>query len=54
MGWQAPPFYGKDDEFFIAEAMKSIAELKAEFPSAVEKLEVVEECVKHFADESEK
>lgn len=48
-----PPFYGKDEKFYIDEALDKIEILKERFPDAIDDLLYVAECIKHLSDDTE-
>lgn len=46
-------FYGKDEKFYIDEALDKIEILKERFPDAIDDLLYVAECIKHLSDDTE-
>nr|DAK53657.1 MAG TPA: hypothetical protein [Bacteriophage sp.] len=52
MGVGCPPFYGKDEKFYIDEALDKIEILKERFPDAIDDLLYVAECIKHLSDDN--
>ncbi len=52
MGVGCPPFYGKDEKFYIDEALNKIEILKERFPDAIDDLLYVAECIKHLSDDT--